>query len=214
MEKMARPRLYIWPIPDAAAICQLQSTSGAGNLLLNGNITISLDFPGRAVFPGITRTVSLTSANDLSGENFIITGLLNGSIISETIAGPNANTIETTAIFDEVTAVHVSGAVSAVRIGTGTTGRTHWYTYNYNVTYNFVNVQISQLTGTINWTVNATFDDVATISTPFLTPIFGPSSDDEFGFGEFVSFKYAALFINSSGDDGSLQYNYMEQGTV
>lgn len=211
---MAKPRLYIWPIPDQNAICSLQSIIGAGNLLINGTLTINTKFPGEAVFPGITRTISLTSTNNLSGVNFTINGMLNGNQISETLAGPNNNTIETTSIFDSVNSVHVNGSVTNVSIGSGTTGRTHWDTYNYNVTYNFVNVQISQVTGTINWEVNCTFDDVFTLPNPSLATIFGPSSADAFGFGEFVSFKYAALFVNSSGNDGSLQYNYLEQGTI
>lgn len=210
---MAKPVIHVWPIPDHQGICLLQSTSGAANLLLNGNITINTQTPGRAVFQGITRTVSLTSTNNLSGRNFTITGLLNGSQISETRAGPNNNTVETTAIFDEVLSVHVNGAAAAVSIGSGTTGRTHWSNYDYNLIYNFINYQVV-VGGTINFTINTTCDDVATNPNPFLSATTANQTTNYFGFGFFESFIYSAVFINSSGADGTLTETYMQQGIV
>lgn len=210
---MAKPKIYNWPIPDVAAICQLQSTSGAANLIINGTITVSNQHPGRAVFDGITRTVSLTSANNLSGRQFTITGFLNGSVISETRAGPNANTVETTAIFDEVTSVHVNGSVAAVSVGSGTTGRTRWANYDYNLIYNFINWQVD-IVGTINFTINVTSDDVNTVSSPILFPIVANQIANYYGGGFFVSFLYTAVFINSSGADGALKEVFLQQGIV
>lgn len=210
---VAKPKVFVWPIPDVAAICQLQSTSGAADLLLNGNITISSSFPGMAVFPGITRTVSLTSANNLSGRNFTITGLLNGSQISEVIAGPNANTVETTAIFDQVTNVHVNGSVSAVSIGTGKTGRTHWFNYDYDNVFPSLSVQ-SVVSGTINYTFNVTLDDVQTNLSPSLSsPFMTASTTSEFHSLGTFPISYSSVVINSSGSNGALRFIYLQSGT-
>lgn len=211
---MAKPIVIYWPIPDQEAICLLQSRTGAGNLLINGNLTINTFAPGEAIFDKITRTVSLTSTNNLSAVNFTITGMLNGSQISEVIAGPNANTVETTSIFDSVSSVSVSGSVTNVSIGSGTTGRSKFINYNYNVIYNFVNFQISQLQGTINWSVKCTLDNVQNVPNPFYTTLAGPASTDFFLEGAFISYAYAGFFVNSSGADGQLQFTYVEQGII
>lgn len=209
---MARPHVYTWPIPDTDAICLLQSRTGPGNLIINGPILISTNFPGRVVFPGITRAVSLTSANNLSGANFTVTGLLNGSTISETRAGPNNNTVETTAIFDEVTNISTNGTVSNVSVGTGLLGRTHWINYDYNKAYTFFSYQVD-VTGNIQWTSAYTNDEVGTNPSPSMFPIQEDQtvSDNEDGQLSCVSL---ALFVEGTDNTGALTFTFIQQGIV
>lgn len=108
--------------PDADGICAAQQTGGAGSLTLNG-----ADVSGgvaRFSDPGQTYRVAyqvgIASAGNLSAVNFTVTGTaVGGAALSETIAGPNANTVETTGYFETVTGVTVDAAVGTnVTVGT------------------------------------------------------------------------------------------------
>lgn len=115
-----------WPIIDVKAVCALQSItviSGSGSLNLNGTLASTFT-PGQISFirSGFSRSVSLTSVNNLSAVNFTITGLQNSAVITETIAGPNNNTVFTYNAFDTISSVSVNGSVSNVSVGTGNTG--------------------------------------------------------------------------------------------
>lgn len=209
---MSRPKIYNWPVPDTEGICQLQSTSGSANLIMNGPLLVSFNFPGRAVFDGITRTVSLTSANNLSARNFTINGLLNGQPISEIIAGPNANTVETTAIFDEVLSIHVNGAVSDVSIGSGTTGKTIYINYDYNkLSFSDVSIEVV-VAGTINYDINIFYEDAQTSENPLAWPLVtGQTTTRSQQFGP-APVQYSNVVVNSSGDDGALIITYIQSG--
>ena len=80
--------------------------NGFGNptpkLLLNGPLVLP---NGQVSFisMGYSSNVSITSARNISNYSFIITGFSNGVLISETIVGPNANTVYTNTLFDIVT---------------------------------------------------------------------------------------------------------------
>ena len=89
---------------DTAAVAALQTTAGAGDF----NLTSSSVSDGS----NMATTVTLTSAGNISGVNFTITGTdENGDAVSETRAGPNANTVTTTEAFLTVTGVSVDAAV-------------------------------------------------------------------------------------------------------
>lgn len=84
-----------------ASLAALQTTAGAGNLVL----AASPNF-------GQAMQVSLTSGGNISAVNFTITGTdENGNVISEVMAGPNANTVNSVNYFKTVTNVAVSAAV-------------------------------------------------------------------------------------------------------
>jgi hypothetical protein len=210
---MSYPIVYTWPAPDTQAICLTQTLTTAGNLSINGNLTVNLIQPGNAIFPGISRVVSITSANNLSGVNFTISGYLNGATVSETRAGPNATTVETAQLFDQVISVSANAAASAVSVGSGTTGRTHWFSYDYNRNVSSTTVQVN-VTGTIDYTFNITLDDVQTNPTPFLTaPIAGMTNATTDQFATLMSgnCRYANVVINSS-TNGSLIATILQTG--
>ena len=89
---------------NTAAVAALQTTAGAGDF----NLTSSSVSDGS----NMATTVTLTSAGNISGVNFTITGTdENGDAVTETRTGPNANTVTTTEAFLTVTGVSVDAAV-------------------------------------------------------------------------------------------------------
>ena len=106
---MSEYQLQVRSFKPAAAsttsVAAAQTLGGAGDMTLAGTA---------ATFAG-TNTVALitlTSSGNISGVNFTITGTdANGAVQSETIAGPNANTVSTTKYFATVTQIAASGAV-------------------------------------------------------------------------------------------------------
>lgn len=102
------------PVVDADGIALSQTTPGAQDLILNGAFVED----GVAVLAA-AQQVSLTSAGNLSGVNFLIVGTdQNGRDISEIIVGPNVSTVQTTNYFLTVTQITSDAAVaSAVEVG-------------------------------------------------------------------------------------------------
>ena len=112
-----------WPVIDKAAVCALQDLASAGSLLLNGTLT-NVDTPNQISFIGnnFIRSISITSANNLSAVNFTIIGFQNEAFVTETIVGPNNTTLFGTKYYDIITSVIVSASVNQVSIGTGDKG--------------------------------------------------------------------------------------------
>lgn len=157
---MTKPVVQTWGLPNPTVIAGLQTFAAAGSLVItNGSMH------------GNYRTVSLTSANNLGAVNFTVTGTLLGNIVSETRAGPNANTVYTAQLFDSVTSISFSAAVTAVSAGTGTTGQTAWmpYSYNTNVLGSGIQVTPTGSAGNITYHLATTFDDVTKVASPAIT---------------------------------------------
>lgn len=136
-----------WPsaVDNDATIASLQSLAAAGDLALNFSLSNAQTSRDAAfVYNNMARTVGLTSANNLAGVNFTVTGL--GSAvdasgnptqplntpISEVIAGPNANTVYTTHIFTSITNIATSAAAAAVSAGFGDSGIIGYIFPDYN----------------------------------------------------------------------------------
>jgi len=213
---MARPKTYNWPAPDDDGICASQTTGAAGALVINGAL---LDGPAtmqgvaRVVLPGIQRVVSITSGADVTGVDFTITGTnLRGAAVTETIAGPDSATVETTAEFHTITSVTVDGALAdAATVGTGTTGVTNWFTFDYWVTPFSVSLQAA-VTDTINYTVNTTNDDVQTDSTPSVTAVSGMTGAAGDTADDLVAPWRAVQATVNSSTDGTLSLFILQAG--
>lgn len=117
IDKMAQ---YIFPDANTQDVCLIQDTTGMVNLVLNGNLASngSVSF----INNGYSRQLSFTSVNDLSAINFTIYGMQNGVSISEVVGGPNANSVYSNNVYDVISVISSSGAVSGVSIGTGYNG--------------------------------------------------------------------------------------------
>jgi len=122
-----------WPVVDLAAVCALQDTPGAGSLLLNGTLKNN-SVPDQISFRvnNFIKSVSLTSVNNLSAITFVVNGFQNNAPISDTINGPNNNTVYGVKYFDVITSITVNAAVSQVKVGTGNAGYLSLFVVNSN----------------------------------------------------------------------------------
>lgn len=215
---MPRPRTYNWPAPDADGICLAQQTAGAGAFTINGAL---LDLPAtmqasrRVVLPGIQRTVSITCAADISGVDFTIVGTdLRGNAVTETLAGPDTTptTVETTAQYHTITSITVDGAVGTnTTVGTGTTGQTNWFTFDYYITPVAISLQ-ADISGTINYTVRTTNDDVQTDSSPAVTAVSGMSGATGDAAAALTAPWRAVQAVVNSSTDGTLDLFILQAG--
>jgi len=119
---MSRYLRYIFPASNTSDVCALQTTIGAANLVLSGNLVNQVTNQVSFIDRGYSRSISLTSVNNLAAVNFTITGVQNGTLVTEVLVGPNANTVSSVQIFDKVYSVATSGAAALVRVGSGYDG--------------------------------------------------------------------------------------------
>lgn len=156
---MSVPTRYSFIAADTDYVCALQTLGAAGSMVINGAGWDGHDNPRRIRLAvgslGFERTISLTSAGNISGVNFTITGTnIRGETISETHAGPNANTVFTTAFFYSITSITTDAAVGTnTSIGIGTTGRSQWYRINYQLTPVAIGLGITVSNTDLTWTI-------------------------------------------------------------
>lgn len=115
---------YNWPAPVANGISLFQGLTANTPLLLNGSyvnkITRTVNFVDDF---GIVPRITLNSASDLRGINFLITGYQNGVFISETLAGPNKTTVTSVNCFDTLLQIIPTGTTgSTVQVGVASVG--------------------------------------------------------------------------------------------
>ena len=152
---------------DDDGIFQNQTLGGAGNFTLNGAGVVS----GEWVTPDLfAKQIGFASTGNISGVNFTISGYQDRNktiFISETIAGPNNNTVETTNYFYSVQSISANGAV-----GTNTkagpvdeaisqiipTKRSYSDRNERQIGLTFI------ATGTIDYTVQQTNDDIQSLT--------------------------------------------------
>lgn len=158
-----------WPVMNTAAVCALQNLSVAGPLLLNGTLA-NADLPNQISFitNNFIRSVSITSTNDLSTYSFVISGFQNEAFVTETISGPNNDTIFGTQYYDIVTSIVVSGAVSDVSVGTGNSGYLPLITVNTNNIGGNVNYSCSVLLPDDSGITYSLLQSLASVQTSFI----------------------------------------------
>ena len=135
---------------NAANIAASQSP-GAGAITLTA-VPVTLD---------TARRVIVTSGGNDSGITFTIAGTnRDGNPQSETIAGANIGAAQSTQDFLTVSAVTHSGTVSGtVTVGTNGVGSTGWFAVNRHTTPVNIGIGVA-VSGTVNFTVEYTYDDV------------------------------------------------------
>jgi hypothetical protein len=145
---------------NLAGIAALQTTAGAGNLVLTATAIAGLD---------MARVVALTSTGAIGGVNFTITGTdADGNAISEVMAGPSNSTVYSTKAYLTVATIAVSGAV-------GTNTKAGWDGSNTlsaiakTIGLNAHAVIAAQVkivvTGTVNFSIEDTNDDIYRLGT-------------------------------------------------
>jgi hypothetical protein len=132
----------------------LSQSPGAGAITLNGSTVTA----GVATLD-TARRILLTSGTSDTGITFTVTGTsLSGSPLTETITG-GATTASTTQNFLTVTSVTHTGSVAGtLTIGTSGVGSSPWYMPDRHLTPMNMGIGVV-VTGTINYTVEYTYDD-------------------------------------------------------
>ena len=117
---------------------------------------------------GLAHQISLTSAANLSAINFTITGTdADGQVISELLAGPNNNTVETTKFFKTVATIVNSATLGANTLDVGWVDEFVSPTIPLEIYLrgHAVNVQVT-LTGTANFDIEDTMSDIRATPQP------------------------------------------------
>lgn len=208
-----KPRVITWPAPSNVSIAALQTLGAAGNLTLNGPLVLPGANNPPIVFPGYTRTVTLTSLNNLGGVNFTINGVLNNAPLTEVLAGPNNNTVTSVNIYDAIISITASAAAAGVSAGTGSTGRTKWISADYDMLVGNISVSVV-VSNTINYTLSITLDDPNIVTSPALFqpfPSMTGATTNQLGTFTYPT-NYMVVTINSSGTTGSLVATFLQQG--
>jgi hypothetical protein len=167
---------------SANNIALTQTPAGAGNLILNGSTVTA----GVAVLD-TARQVLLTFAASEVGHNFTIFGTTNSGVaISEVIAGTGIGTVASVKNYKTVTRIAISAAATgAIIAGTNGVGASDWRNLNLGVSPFSVGLAVV-ITGTVNFTVNYTYEDPDNAVTPGLP----------------VAFAVTALSAKSANTDG------------
>lgn len=206
---------YIFPDCNTQDVCLTQSTTGAVNLVINGNLASGGIVP--FISNGYIRQVSFTSTNNLSAASFTIHGMQNGVTISETVTGPNNNTVYSTKFYDVVSSIVSSGIVANVSVGSGHSGFfqivSPVYTgINGNLNYNFTlgstfgtNVIGTTVYGSLINIINngSTFDDLITNNVGTLYQIKAFGNEASYMFSDNTKL-YAYILIKLTGSTSTI----------
>jgi len=141
---------------DADGIAESQSLVGAGSLTLDGVLVA-----GGLATLDYARQISVTSAGNDSGITFTVTGTdYNDKALAETITGGNVAAVETTGYFKTVTDIAGSGATAST-VTAGTVDEASSQIVPLNGDYSSTAAVLAvDVTGTINYTTQQTFDDL------------------------------------------------------
>lgn len=214
---MARPAVFTFPAAVTTAVCTAQTVSGAGTLTIDGtlrDLPATMQGVNRAVFPGIQRVVTLTSAGNVSGVNVTIVGTnLRGATVSETTVGPNANTIATTAQYASVTSVTTDATLStAMSVGTGSTGVTNWWHASDYAAVASIDM-LAAITATMSVTVVNTLDDVNSNASPVTVAHGTLATITSTTQGSYTTPPgWIQAVVNSSSGSGALTFTIVQEG--
>lgn len=167
---------------DADGICAAQKPAGAGAMLLNGALA-----SGNAVALTCGTIISITSTGDESGKTFTVVGTdQNGNSLTEVVTGPNNTTVVSTGYFRSIASITVSAATAQnITIGTTDDTSSPWIQVNrYSADGYTLAVDV---TGTVEYTVYYTLDNIQTTAAPLwvaITEFSGKTADvlSEVGF--------------------------------
>lgn len=196
---------------SATAVCASQALAAAGNLLINGSAAAN----GVAVLD-TQRQVLITSAGNDSGINFTVYGTTDSGVpIQETLAGGNIAAVATSLDFLTVTRVAASGAVATtVEVGTNGVGSTQWRVPNYHVTP-FTMQFLTEVIGTVSYSIEYTNDDVVTPKTPTPIPNVGEIlATQTTGISETVQYPFRAWRITVNSGTGTVSAQAVQAGIV
>jgi len=116
---------------------------------------------------GLAHRLNLTSAQNLIAITFTLVGTdADGNALTEAILGPNATTVETVSYFATVTSVTASATLGANTMDIGWVDEVMTKTYPINWRAADAATYASNVTGTVNYTVQEAFGNVFTLTNP------------------------------------------------
>ena len=152
---------------DVDGIAEAQTLGAAGNLTLNGVLadlgTAGQFDIGDSYSDGIGGVkIAIDSAGDVSTVNFTVTGKdQDGNATTEVITGVTTTEVQSTTYWSQITQIAADAAVgSAVNVGPVDEIITRTLPLNWRAT-EAATVAISGLSGTCQYDVDETFDDMA-----------------------------------------------------
>jgi hypothetical protein len=161
---MSRPITTSVTIAAAVAngLAQAQQLFGAGShaLALNGSLVAA---SGIATLDAPRRVIIASAGND-SGINFTVVGTARpeqgGIALTETVAGTNGGTAQTTQDFATVSSITASGATAGnVTAGTNGVASGPWVVWDQQFSDFQVSIAGFVLSGAPTWQVDYTYDD-------------------------------------------------------
>lgn len=175
---MSNPSLVSLQLPAGVTngIALAQAVAGAKNLTLNGSLVTSgvanLTGPGA----GAQRVVAVSANAGDNTQILTITGLnISGAAISEKLALNGVTQVNSIYDYASVSNIAINAATAGnITAGTDAIGSTPWVLDNFLSPGWYLSVAVS-LTGTVNYTVEHTYDDPNT--TPTLYSSMEPASN-------------------------------------
>jgi hypothetical protein len=124
-------RLITLNFPPTNATALLPKTVAGGE----ATSSIPLANPYPYIFPNLTRSITLTSTDDLAAVNFTFSGTDQfGNAISEVLVGPNNDTVTSAKLYNTITNIAANGDWTNFSIGYGATGEFQWIKTNTQIT--------------------------------------------------------------------------------
>ena len=156
-----RPLTEVLTGGNAKAVVSTQRFVVVSNVAVSGNAgSVQVGSFVNATFTGSTaRQVTIVAAGNESANTFVVTGTdVNGTVFSETVAGPNATTATTNSYFQSVISVTISGnAAGALTVGMTNTATSARVRFDDFAPSN-ISIQCN-VTGSATYTVQSTLDD-------------------------------------------------------
>lgn len=156
-------REYYWPKASLDAVALLQVGSPDDPVNLNGKLANYFTNQISFIDAGFSRTISITSANDLSAITFTVSGLQNGVPVTEDITGPNNDTVQGALSFDIITSIFLDGVAIDFSIGTGSVGYLPIIYFNIQAATPIIDFSIQTLFSTTNSLTYNVYNSIAKI---------------------------------------------------
>lgn len=201
---MARPAVFTFQPHENNQVALAQTTTSVvfnGALANQSNQNFSY-----VTLSGFQRPVVLTSTQNLSALSITVAGSTYSSLaVSETLSGPNNNSVTTTQAFMTVNSITSPSTMTSIRVGFDTTGTSRPFTPNAYNTPADIGMQVN-VSGTINYTVQSTYDDVRNPGTQtwFSSATMSGTASSQGSYT--VPPKAVRIVVNSAGNTGGLTF--------
>lgn len=214
---MSLPVTFYWTPSDNAAISLSKYVDDDAPIILDGTLSNPKSGTTQIGFNGVSRTVTITSAIDLSAISFTISGKINGFNVRETINGPNANTVSTDEKFSIVESVTFDNSPDAfLSVGSGHEGFTNWFWYDHYPSCANTTVQVNKISDSVHHSIVSTLEDVRNMPEEDLLSLFVSGTADSTG-NQYVSIDEPYMFLrvafgNGTNATGSAKVTILQQG--